>query len=234
LLLSTVIYLYFVKFIFMTILSSAHASDLAKKTEAKDGSAGPLPELIVENLDKDQIWEEIRLQNDALLRYADPVLEKLQEVEGSESAEQPEADADAGGSEENVSEEGGSAVEGLEDGEEAEDEDEEDAEGFGFGDEGDSDEAALEAALDRAANAPTTKQKQQKPQSGKRGSSVDSGFFKLEDMQKFADDAEEEEERRNSHSASRQADEDEDDEDDDDGSGAANIRYEDFFGERPM
>src|SRR4051812_618128 len=50
---------------------------LAHINEALPGAAGPLPAMVVDGFDAEQIWQEIKLQNDAVLKYAQRTLDKL-------------------------------------------------------------------------------------------------------------------------------------------------------------
>ncbi|XP_028258421.1 U3 small nucleolar ribonucleoprotein MPP10 [Parambassis ranga] len=160
--------------------------DLHKGQEPSDYKASPLTQLVVENFDEEQIWQELELQNNAVLKYfknsidealSDETLTVLEEEEeeddDNDQDEEEETDYESFDEEqeENTSRQSNKMAE---DG--AEDYSEEDSDV-------DFDVDALE------------KREKQKKEVGRKGSKtkvvpseVDDKFFKLSEMESFLDD----------------------------------------------
>uniref|UniRef100_A0A3Q3E9C0 U3 small nucleolar ribonucleoprotein protein MPP10 n=1 Tax=Labrus bergylta TaxID=56723 RepID=A0A3Q3E9C0_9LABR len=146
--------------------------DLHKAQEPADYKGSPLPQLVVENFDEEQIWQELELQNNAVLKHftnateealSDETLTLLAEEEDEKNVEEEEP-----------------AVRSKKMAVEAEDRAED------YTDE-DSD-------LDFDVDA-LEKREKQKKESGRKGSKtkvvpseVDDKFFKLSEMESFLDD----------------------------------------------
>ncbi|XP_076011500.1 U3 small nucleolar ribonucleoprotein MPP10 [Genypterus blacodes] len=162
--------------------------DLHKAQEPAEVTGSPLVQLLVENFDEEQIWQELELQNTAVLRYfegavaeaaSDDLLmvleeEEDEEEEGAENGEEQEEDS--GGDEEEEEEE---EVPSRQTKKKAEEEN--------YTDE-DSD-------LDFDVNALEKREQQKKRDVGAKSSNkkavpsaVDDRFFKLSEMETFLDD----------------------------------------------
>ncbi|XP_074522138.1 U3 small nucleolar ribonucleoprotein MPP10 [Halichoeres trimaculatus] len=182
--------------------------DLHKATEPAYYKGSPLAQLVVENFDEEQIWQELELQNDAVLKHFENITDKAlsdktltllaeEEEEEEEEEEQHQEEEESIGEEE------------AETGDENVDEEEEEEktprqskkmaqvenEAEGYSDE-DSD-------LDFDVDA-LEKRETQRKESGKKGSSakmlpseVDDKFFKLSEMESFLDDMDKREGKEN-------------------------------------
>lgn len=157
--------------------------DIHKAQEPADYKGSPLAQLVVENFDEEQIWQELELQNNAVLKHfknatdealSDETLTLLVEEEEENSGEE-EVDTD----DENVEEEE-PPRRSKKMAAEAED---------GAGDYTDED-----SDLDFDVDA-LEKREKQKTAIGRKGSKtkvvpsqVDDKFFKLSEMESFLDD----------------------------------------------
>ncbi|XP_034536001.1 U3 small nucleolar ribonucleoprotein protein MPP10 [Notolabrus celidotus] len=165
--------------------------DLHKAQEPADFKGSPLAQLVVENFDEEQIWQELELQNGAVLKHfqnatdealSDKVLTLLEEEEEEESIGEGEAETDdANIDEEEEEEEEEEPPKQSKKTAKAEDYSEEDSDL-------DFDVDALE------------KREKQKKDIGKKGSKtkvvpseVDDKFFKLSEMESFLDDMDKQE-----------------------------------------
>ncbi|KAL7405793.1 hypothetical protein ABVT39_007270 [Epinephelus coioides] len=157
--------------------------DLHKAEEPADYKGSPLAQLLVENFDEEQIWQELELQNNAILKHlknaadealSDETLTLLaEEEEDVETDDEEEEEVEEEEEEEPPRQSKKMAVE-AEDG--AEDYTDEDSDL-------DFDVDALE------------KREKQKKETGRKGSKtkvvpseVDDKFFKLSEMESFLDD----------------------------------------------
>lgn len=155
--------------------------DLHKAQEPADYKGSPLAQLVVENFDEEQIWQELELQNNAVLKHfknaadealSDETLTVLVEEE-EEEEETDDENVDEEEQEEPPRQSKKMAVE-------AED-----------GAEGGTDE---DSDLDFDVDA-LEKREKQKKEIGRKGSKtkvvpseVDDTFFKLSEMESFLDD----------------------------------------------
>ncbi|XP_060892683.1 U3 small nucleolar ribonucleoprotein protein MPP10 [Labrus mixtus] len=158
--------------------------DLHKAQEPADYKGSPLPQLVVENFDEEQIWQELELQNNAVLKHftnateealSDETLTLLAEEE-EESINEEEFEI----GEENVDEEEEPSAQSKKMAVEAEDR----AEDYT------DDDSDLDFDVDALE-----KREKQKKESGRKGSKtkvvpseVDDKFFKLSEMESFLDD----------------------------------------------
>lgn len=192
--------------------------DYAKQKEQGDAAHATPAELIIDDMDEEQIWQQLELQNETLwpkclratsklLSLKDDSLSVRFKIAGEESSAGEEVDDE----EEQLDEE-----ESIQDEEESDEEDHDDD---------DDDNSAAE-----------------KPMRKGRKSIVDDSFFKLSEMEDFLE-AEDRKEMRKTSGANRvanesddddidyfKADDDDDDKDDDDGSTDENYKYKEFFG----
>lgn len=175
-------------------------------------ATGPLPALVVDGFDDEQIWQEIKLQNDAVLKYAQRTLDKLAAREraaeqapakepGKAKRARASADKSDGSGEESAE---------LNLGESGSDEElsgEESNEGVS---EDTGSGVAAASSAEEAALEPPTKDL----------------FFNLDEMAEFLEDAERKAE---------QGEEDNilDEDGGDDDADADDLRYEDFFDAPP-
>uniref|UniRef100_A0A8C9Y0G7 U3 small nucleolar ribonucleoprotein protein MPP10 n=1 Tax=Sander lucioperca TaxID=283035 RepID=A0A8C9Y0G7_SANLU len=199
--------------------------DLHKAEEPADSKGSPLAQLVVENFDEEQIWQELELQNNAVLEHfknvadealSDETLTVLVEEEEVETDDEEEEEEE----EEELPRQSKKMALEAEDG--AEDYTDEDSDL-------DFDVDALE------------KREKQKKAIGRKGSKtkvvpseVDDTFFKLSEMESFLDDMdklegkEDENEDELDYFQDLPSDED-DDLDLDQVKSSRNLKYKDFF-----
>uniref|UniRef100_A0A1A7WY93 U3 small nucleolar ribonucleoprotein protein MPP10 n=1 Tax=Iconisemion striatum TaxID=60296 RepID=A0A1A7WY93_9TELE len=162
--------------------------DLHKSQEPPDCKGSPLAQLIVDNFDEEQIWQELELQNEAVLTYftksiegalSDEILTLLSEEEVEEEEDEKSGDEEEEGmnKDENLIEppprlQKKKAVE-AEYGSEGGSEDDSDI---------DFDVDALEKREKKAASARAGSKTKMVP------SEVDDKFFKLSEMESFLDE----------------------------------------------
>ncbi|XP_044207218.1 U3 small nucleolar ribonucleoprotein protein MPP10 [Thunnus albacares] len=163
--------------------------DLHKAQEPADYKGSPLSQLVVEHFDEEQIWQELELQNTAVLKHfknaidealSDETLTVLEEEE-----EMEEDDEEAGESDDqNVDE----------DEEEEEEEEESPRQSKKMSEGGAEDYSDEDSDLDFDVDALEKREKQRKGIGGKGSkmkvvpSEVDDKFFKLSEMESFLDD----------------------------------------------
>ncbi|XP_039709383.1 U3 small nucleolar ribonucleoprotein MPP10 isoform X2 [Pteropus medius] len=221
--------------------------DFNKALEHGGVRGSPLRKLVIDNFDDEQIWQQLEMQNEPVLRFFENAVGDT--IEDGDISLLPEND-------ERECEEGDSEMEadGQED---LEREEEEEAPGPG-GDDADDDETAQRSSESRLRKSPVfsdedsdldfdiSKLEQQckvqnrVPRKPREKSVVDDQFFKLSEMETFLETVEKEEERRGD------AEEDEIDFFEDVGSGedegglfgseklksgksSRNLQYQDFF-----
>ncbi|KAM9816854.1 U3 small nucleolar ribonucleoprotein MPP10 [Neosynchiropus ocellatus] len=185
--------------------------DLHKSQEPSDFSASPLAELVVENFDDEQIWQELELQNSAVLkRFKIAVESALSDEELGVLEEQDEVEEESVDDED---EEG--------DNEQPDYEEEEEKEPPGKMDEDITDE---DSDLDFDVDALEQREKQKRQEKKLTGKSsqlkavpseVDDKFFKLSEMESFLDDMDKKEGRENADGIDYFQDLPSDDDDDD-------------------
>ncbi|KAI5619743.1 U3 small nucleolar ribonucleoprotein MPP10, partial [Silurus asotus] len=159
--------------------------DFHKSYELKEWKGSLLEQLVVENFDEEQIWQELELQNEAALAHfekevssavADHTLTLLEESEQEEDEDGEEDQEEVDEEEEDY--EGDQRKNGLSDEEEEEDEEELDDEDSDI----DFDVDKLEKQSKLKKKVETTRPKLRPV------SEVDDQFFKLSDMEAFLDD----------------------------------------------
>ncbi|MCJ8747407.1 hypothetical protein PDJAM_G00153040 [Pangasius djambal] len=171
--------------------------DLHKAHKRKGWKGSPLDQLVVENFDEEQIWQELELQNTAALTLFENEVSKaviddtLTLLEETEEEEEEEKEEDGGG--------------GLDDDEEEEDEEEEEEEeesgdkrknGLKPKSSGSDDDEELydeDSDIDFDVDKLEKQSKQKKKTETKipksrTVSEVDDQFFKLSEMEAFLDD----------------------------------------------
>ena len=184
----------------------------AKVNEVQPEATGPLPALVVDGFDDEQIWQEIKLQNDAVLKYAQRTLDKLAARERAADQASAKKPVKAKRARASVDKSDGSGEESdeLNLGESGSDEKlsgEESNEGVS---EDTGSGVAAASSAEEAALEPPTKDL----------------FFNLDEMAEFLEDAERKAE---------QGEEDNilDEDGGDDDADADDLRYEDFFDAPP-
>lgn len=197
--------------------------DYAKQKD--QGNVGGPSELIIDEMDEEQIWQQLELQNESLwskcLRETSKLLSLKDDalsVKFKVAGEAEETASEGEGEEDDDDDAEGEEDEDVSDEEQSiDDEDEEEV------DDEDDDE-----------NSPTTSKRKG------RKSIVDDSFFKLSEMEDFLE-AEDRKEMRKTSGGAKQVDNDSDDDgidyfkaddDDEDGDSAAdeNYKYKAFFG----
>lgn len=164
--------------------------DLHKAEEPADFKASPLDQLVVENFDEEQIWQELELQNNAVLKhFKNDIDQALSDKSLSLLGEEEEEDEYSNEEEE----------EADDDGDSHDDVDEEDEEkrlpkpSKKMTPE-DDDYTDEDSDLDFDVDALEKREKQRKNIGGKGlktkvvPSEVDDKFFKLSEMESFLDD----------------------------------------------
>ncbi|XP_040167917.1 U3 small nucleolar ribonucleoprotein protein MPP10 [Anopheles arabiensis] len=167
-------------------------------TVTQDGPALPyLDELVTEEMDDEQIWQQLELKND---HFIDQDLKKFLEVVSknekrlqlpftTKTQSEVGDDSGAGSSGEEMEMDSDEENEANGDGMESEEEDEQD------GEEMDSDEELTEKKSKKLKKKDKNGKKKKKQLKGKK-SVVDDRFFKLDDMARFLDEEDERERRR--------------------------------------
>ncbi|KAK9728594.1 U3 snoRNP protein [Basidiobolus ranarum] len=184
--------------------------DTAKKDEPFP--LGPIPELLTEGFDYEQIWEEIQLQNQPLLEYVDAQLEDLSTMQDqaiSDSENSDSADSDAQVPE--LSEEDDMSAEEEENASEGEEEEE--------------NEEDIESPEEKEDSSEDDNIDPER-------SEVDDEFFSLAQMEDFTEKAEEMELQDKSDDEDEIdyfADPDELSDSDDEGTNANDITFGEFF-----
>lgn len=172
-------------------LRPAKSYESVAERKAKQSAA--LPELVVDGFLPEQIWAAMELHNGPLLKRLQPRVKRIAE-EGKALAE--EADKEGGSDEEDDDSELASEDAGSVEGSEAEAEIEDDGESGSEGEEdedldeeqGDDDEEGLESGSET--------EEPKRRSSNRDTSAVDDEFFRLEDMERFAEQFEEKDMKR--------------------------------------
>jgi len=168
--------------------------DLAKTQETADSSGSLLAELLVESFDEEQIWQELELQNTAMLTHFGSKVHKAAEDETLTLIEEEEEEAED------------AAAEEMEDDDVEEEEDEKTPakrprrKAVKRQDDEDLDDEDSDVDFD--VDELEKREKQRKPAAAatRKGfpaepSEVDDRFFKLAEMESFLDDMDKQEDK---------------------------------------
>ncbi|KAI9251118.1 U3 small nucleolar ribonucleoprotein complex, subunit Mpp10 [Helicostylum pulchrum] len=208
-----------------------HFYDNVKQVEKVQFS--PFTELLTEGFDNDQIWEEIASQNEPFLDYAKTTLKSFSKRPVKEYSEEEESesgesmDLDQGADQDEEMEEAEQTDEELEQAEEQTDEELEQVEEL---EQEQTDEE--EEENDDLKEEVEVKETKKKPTS-----EVDDKFFNLDEFNKWTEKQEEldmmsdREDQDDEFDFDQDLDEEEDsEEEEEEGADAADLNYEDFFG----
>ncbi|XP_049574582.1 U3 small nucleolar ribonucleoprotein protein MPP10 [Syngnathus scovelli] len=166
--------------------------DLHKSQEPAEYNGSPLVQLVVENFDEEQIWQELELQNSAVLKhFKNAIDEALSDETLAVLEEDEEMDEETGDEEgepdENMEEEADEKLRGLKK----------------MGDHDAEDDTDEDSDLDFDVDALEKREKQKRNPTEKHSqmngpfSEVDDKFFRLSEMESFLDDMDKREGKEN-------------------------------------
>lgn len=213
--------------------------DFCKKDELSGkrslGSTCPLQELLVENFDDEQIWQEIELQNTPLLRALKQDIQDLKERADQLSLLSANNEVVKGNQlqdlddsfHENVGENTNEFVKSASESDSVNevfspDENSNDQTDDDNGDGSDNDDNDVRNDSSKF-KIPGNNSKTQNP--SKKKTQVDDKFFKLSDMLQFLDKEDKRFERAHKKKSQKQSDDNDDDDDDDDGVDSEPVDY---------
>lgn len=160
--------------------------DLHKSVEPADYKGSPLAQLVVENFDEEQIWQELELQNNAVLKHFKKAID--------EALPDEKLTLLVGEDEENSEEELGTDDESIDEEEEEARPPRKTTKAAPVPEDGEEDYTDEDSDLDFDVDALEKREKQEK-HTGRIGcktkvvpSEVDDKFFKLSEMEFFLDD----------------------------------------------
>ncbi|KAJ8343516.1 hypothetical protein SKAU_G00308450 [Synaphobranchus kaupii] len=168
--------------------------DLRKAHEPEGTVGSPLEQLVVENFDEEQIWQELELQNNAVLRSLKAAVNQAvtDETIGLQEEEEEEEEEEETGNNNKVDDEqeemSGEDVEDEEDEKESKPSKSSDEAVEKFADEDSDVDFDVDELEKRTKQQKLTKLKVQR-QAGP-GSEVDDRFFKLSEMEAFLEEVE--------------------------------------------
>ena len=225
-----------------TLSAIKQTFDFCKKDELSGtrslASTCPLQELLVENFDDEQIWQEIELQNTPLLRVLKQDVHSLKEnvdqlslLSGSSKVERGNrlqrsydvVSENANGFVKNASEsdtESDRVNEGFSD-----DENSDDQLDGGDGDDSDDEENENGDGHNDSIKVTSSTNNNRKQKSMTKKSQVDDSFFKLSDMLQFLDKEDRRYERAHRKKSQKEKDNDDDDDEDDDEIDSESVDY---------
>jgi U3 small nucleolar RNA-associated protein MPP10 len=195
--------------------------DIAKQNELPKMKhlTGPLKSLIVDGFDCEQIWEELNMQNDPLLDFIEANLDALRENDDDLELDLgnllPEMDSE----DEAMMDED---MDGVDDSDNMDDEDMSGEFDDNNGEDEDDDLPELEPVGSKGNNTKKDAKSGNIKSAQKKGSAVDDDFFKLADLEKFLDAADE---QGDNFFDGDEEDDDKDEEDEDDDEMARDLMY---------
>ncbi|XP_035666716.1 U3 small nucleolar ribonucleoprotein protein MPP10-like [Branchiostoma floridae] len=190
--------------------------DFVKQSDNKNNALkGTLAELIVSNFDDEQIWQEVELQNEPLLKRLVKDVAKVKR-KGETVSLLPEPESSSEEEEEDVEEDEFNEFEDDEEERTLEDEKDEHEPDEGSESDLDFDIDAFEAKTKqkRSASQANLRKPATKSKIKKRKTEVDDKFFSLADMEEFLVQEDEREERRRDAEEGKMGRDESDDDDD--------------------
>ncbi|XP_056134678.1 U3 small nucleolar ribonucleoprotein protein MPP10 [Lampris incognitus] len=174
--------------------------DLHKSQEPAGYKGSPLAQLVVDNFDEEQIWQELELQNTAVLRHFDNVVRKAISDDTLILLEDEEDEDEEYFDDEEEQREDDDQEEVVDDEDEAEEEEENPSKSNKKDEDGAGEYTDEDSDLDFDVDA--LEEREKRNHSVKKGSKskgppseVDDRFFKLSEMESFLDEMDKQEEK---------------------------------------